>query len=50
MDSSAIQVSIYDDRLEVDSPGMLYDGLNVSEAFRESRSAEIGLLRKLSSI
>lgn len=32
MDSSAIQVSIYDDRLEVDSPGMLYDGLNVEEA------------------
>jgi predicted HTH transcriptional regulator len=32
LDSSAIQVSIYDDRLEVDSPGMLYDGLNVSEA------------------
>ena len=25
LDSSAIQVSIYDDRLEVDSPGMLYD-------------------------
>ena len=32
MDSSAIQVSIYDDRMEVDSPGMLYDGLNVAEA------------------
>ncbi len=32
MDSSAIQVSIYDDRVEVDSPGMLYDGLNVAEA------------------
>ena len=32
MDSSAIQVSIYDDRLEVDSPGMLFDGLNVPEA------------------
>ena len=32
MDSSAIQVSIYDDRLEVDSPGMLYDGLNITEA------------------
>ena len=32
LDSSAIQVSIYDDRLEVDSPGMLYDGLNVTEA------------------
>lgn len=32
MDSSSIQVSIYDDRLEVDSPGMLYDGLNVKEA------------------
>ena len=25
LDSSVIQVSIYDDRLEVDSPGMLYD-------------------------
>ena len=32
MDSSAIQVSIYDDRLEVDSPGMLFDGLNITEA------------------
>ena len=32
MDSSSIQVSIYDDRLEVDSPGMLYDGLNITEA------------------
>lgn len=32
LDSSAIQVSIYDDRIEVDSPGMLYDGLNVTEA------------------
>lgn len=32
LDSSAIQVSIYDDRLEVDSPGMLYDGLSVREA------------------
>ena len=32
MDSSTIQVSVYDDRLEVDSPGMLFDGLNVSEA------------------
>lgn len=32
LDSSSIQVSIYDDRLEVDSPGMLYDGLNVKDA------------------
>ena len=32
LDSSAIQVSIYDDRIEVDSPGMLYDGLNITEA------------------
>jgi len=32
LDSSSIQVSIYDDRIEVDSPGMLYDGLNVMEA------------------
>lgn len=32
LDSSSIQVSIYDDRLEVDSPGMLYDGLNVTDA------------------
>ena len=32
MDSSAIQVSIYDDRIEVVSPGMLFDGLNVEEA------------------
>lgn len=32
LDSSSIQVSLYDDRLEVDSPGMLYDGLSVREA------------------
>ena len=32
LDSSSIQVSIYDDRVEVDSPGMLYDGLRVEEA------------------
>lgn len=32
LDSSAIQVSIFDDRLEVSSPGMLYDGLNRAEA------------------
>ena len=30
-DPSSIQVSIYDNRIEVDSPGMLYDGLNVEE-------------------
>lgn len=32
LDEASIQVSIYDDRLEIDSPGMLYDGLSVSEA------------------
>ena len=32
LDESCIQVSIYDDRLEIDSPGMLYDGLSVAEA------------------
>ena len=32
MDSAAIQVSIFDNRIEVDSPGMLYDGLNVTDA------------------
>ena len=32
LDSSSIQVSIYDDRVEVDSPGMLYDGLRVEDA------------------
>lgn len=25
-------MSVYDDRIEVDSPGILYDGLNVAEA------------------
>ena len=29
---SCIQVSLYDDRLEIDSPGMLYDGLTIEEA------------------
>ncbi|MBO4349489.1 MAG: putative DNA binding domain-containing protein [Proteobacteria bacterium] len=32
LDESCIQVSLYDDRLEIDSPGMLYDGLTVEEA------------------
>lgn len=33
-DSAAIQVCIYDNRIEVDSPGMLFDGLSVQEALR----------------
>ncbi|MBR2694547.1 MAG: putative DNA binding domain-containing protein [Thermoguttaceae bacterium] len=32
LDSGSIQVSIYDDRLEVDSPGMLFEGLSVKDA------------------
>ena len=32
LDESSIQVSLYDDRLEIDSPGMLYDGLTIEEA------------------
>ncbi len=32
MDDSCMQVSIYDDRLEIYSPGMLYGGLDISEA------------------
>lgn len=32
MDNSCIQVAIYDDRLEVTSPGMLYGGLTLEEA------------------
>ena len=32
LDPAAVQISIFDDRLEVDSPGMLYDGLNVTDA------------------
>ncbi len=34
MDDSCIQVSIYDDRVEVYSPGMLYGGLDLEEALR----------------
>jgi len=34
MDDSCMQVSIYDDRVEVYSPGMLYGGLDLSEALR----------------
>ncbi|MBQ3367533.1 putative DNA binding domain-containing protein [bacterium] len=29
---SCIQVSVYDDRIEVDSPGTLYDGIDVEQA------------------
>jgi len=32
LDDSSIQVSVYDDRIEIDSPGMLYNGLSVAEA------------------
>lgn len=32
MDNSCVQVAIYDDRLEVTSPGMLYGGLTLVEA------------------
>ncbi len=32
MDSSCVQVALYDDRLEVTSPGMLYGGLTLEEA------------------
>ena len=31
-DPSTIQISLFDDRLEIDSPGMLYDGLTVTQA------------------
>lgn len=31
-DEAAVQVSIFDDRLEIDSPGMLYAGLSRTEA------------------
>ena len=32
MDSSCVQVALYDDRLEITSPGMLYGGLTLKEA------------------
>lgn len=32
MDNSCVQVAIFDDRLEVTSPGMLYNGLTLEEA------------------
>ena len=32
MDNSCVQVAIYDDRVEVSSPGMLYGGLTLEEA------------------
>lgn len=32
LDPSCIQVALYDDRLEVTSPGMLYGGLTLEEA------------------
>jgi predicted HTH transcriptional regulator len=33
LDESCIQVAIYDDRLEVTSPGGLYNGLSAIQAF-----------------
>lgn len=32
MDNSCVQVAVYDDRVEVSSPGMLYGGLTLEEA------------------
>lgn len=32
MDSSCVQVALFDDRLEITSPGMLYGGLTLKEA------------------
>lgn len=32
MDNSCVQVALYDDRLEVTSPGMLFGGLTLEEA------------------
>lgn len=32
LDDSCIQVSVYDDRVEVDSPGMLYGGMDIETA------------------
>lgn len=32
MDESCIQVCVYDDRIEVTSPGMLYGGLDIQSA------------------
>jgi len=32
MDNASVQVAIYDDRVEVTSPGMLYGGLTLEEA------------------
>lgn len=32
MDNSCIQVAVYDDRIEITSPGMLYGGLTLEEA------------------
>ncbi len=34
MDSSSVQVALYDDRLEVTSPGCLYHGLTLDEALQ----------------
>lgn len=34
LDDSCIQVSIYDDRVEIQSPGMLYGGLDMLEALK----------------
>ena len=34
LDDSCIQLSIYDDRVEIQSPGMLYGGLDMEEALK----------------
>lgn len=47
-DDSCVQVSIFDDRLEVYSPGTLYGGLSIQEAIRgKSRSRNAAITEAL---
>lgn len=41
LDESCIQVAVYDDRLEVTSPGGLYNGLTYEEVMNGHSKSEI---------
>ena len=46
VDQTSIQVSIFDDRIEIDSPGMLCAGLSVKDALSGERVTGTNVLNK----